>query len=200
MNDFSPKKTFSLRDAGERLVRAWVLDEEGEAFRLFSFAITAIDGVMELGEKRSALVLRSGMKIPVALSHEELEQKIYTHDFREPVLDLRNLTGAVAGRLEIKISALLRKSGGKEYAVCDFTEKEILAVEVSEKGMFSKTGKAVTFKFNQTAGKPYGDAGHILDMPYVDYKALLAAAKNEGLGTLDLCRVFREHPEKYGYK
>jgi hypothetical protein len=53
---------------------------------------------MELGTDRSAIVLLSGIKIPVAVSYEDLEQKIYTPSFRTvgPVLDLRDVTGEVA--------------------------------------------------------------------------------------------------------
>jgi hypothetical protein len=53
---------------------------------------------MEISEDRCALVLRSGVEIPVALSYEQLEQKIYERDFRTdgPVLDLRDVTGEAA--------------------------------------------------------------------------------------------------------
>ncbi len=81
---------------GDRRLR--VLIAEGTGFSATTFSEGQIERVMDIGEERSALVLRSGAKIPVALSYEQLEQKIYEPDFRTdgPVLDLRDVTGCVA--------------------------------------------------------------------------------------------------------
>jgi hypothetical protein len=81
---------------GERRIR--VLIAEGKGFGATTFSEAEIERVMEIGEDRSAIVLRSGIKIPVALSYEQLEQKIYQPDFKNdgPVLDLRNVTGEAA--------------------------------------------------------------------------------------------------------
>jgi len=81
---------------GDRLIR--VLIAEGKGFDPTTFSETEVERVMGIGEDRSALVLRSGVKIPVALSYEQLEQKIYERDFRTdgPVLDLRDVTGEAA--------------------------------------------------------------------------------------------------------
>jgi len=80
----------------DRLIRAMVAD--GGVFLPKTFPETEVEGVMGLADDKSALVLRSGVKIPVALSYEQLEQKIYQPDFKndDPVLDLRAVTGEAA--------------------------------------------------------------------------------------------------------
>ena len=84
------------RGHGDRLIRALIA--EGKGFNATTFSESEVERVMEIDEDRSALVLRSGGKIPVALSYEQLEQKIYAPDFRTdgPVLDLRDVTGDAA--------------------------------------------------------------------------------------------------------
>jgi hypothetical protein len=81
---------------GERRIRAMVAD--GDVFLPKTFPESELEGVMGLGDDKSALVLRSGAAIPVTLPYEELEQKIYERDFRTdgPVLDLRGVTGEAA--------------------------------------------------------------------------------------------------------
>jgi hypothetical protein len=198
MNEFSPKGRIFSRDAGDRLVRAWVLDEDGVTFHPFSFPAAAVDGVMGLGEKRSALVLRSGMKIPVALSYEELEKKIYTSDFREPLLDLRDVTGKAADTLQLKIRAFLRQADSNNVVTYDFPEVSVVSIEAIETSR-SKSGKAVRISFNAAAKNyPFGDKSAILDMPYDDYTVFLAAAKEQGLDTLNLCKPFKDNPQKFG--
>jgi hypothetical protein len=93
-SSITAKKISSSR--GERRIR--VLIAEGKGFSAATFSEAEVERVMEIAEERSALVLRSGVKIPVALSYEQLEKKIYKPDFRTdgPVLDLRNVTGEAA--------------------------------------------------------------------------------------------------------
>jgi len=83
---------------GERLIRVLIANPKSKGFNPTTFPETEIERVMGISEDRSALVLRSGAEIPVALPYEELEQKIYERDFRTdgPVLDLRNVTGEAA--------------------------------------------------------------------------------------------------------
>jgi hypothetical protein len=200
MNEFSPKSGIFSRDAGDRIVRAWVLDEVGAAFLPLSFSIAAVDSVMGLGEKRSTLVLRSGMKIPVALSYEELERKIYTPDFREPVLDLRSVTGNAAISLHLKMRTFLRKENTNSVITYDLMETDIARAEHYETGR-SKSGKSIKIKFNTAAQNPPflgTDSEALLDMPIDDFKYLCAKAKNSGLSFLDLCQVFKDNPQKYG--
>jgi len=194
MNDFSPKAGFTSRDVADRLIRAWIMDEKENCFRPFSFTSSAVDGMMGLDEKRSALVLRSGIKIPVALSHEELERKIYTPDFREPVLDLRNVTGKAALPPQFTIRAFLRKPAQDNVVACAFLEAGIASI-------IAISGKSLRIDFNAAAeNPPFEDGGAILDMPQGDFIALLAAAKAQGQDTLDLCQVFRDNPQKYRFK
>jgi hypothetical protein len=88
-------KNLSSRE-GDRLIRALIA--EGKGFYPTTFSETEVERVMGIGEDRSFLVLRSGVKIPVALSYEQLEQKIYQPDFKNDgtVLDLRAVTGEAA--------------------------------------------------------------------------------------------------------
>ena len=83
---------------GDRRVRVQVGNQQGKGFHALTVAEDEIQGVAEMGQNRSALVLRSGTEIPVALPYEQLEQKIYERDFRTdgPVLDLRDVTGEAA--------------------------------------------------------------------------------------------------------
>jgi len=83
---------------GERRIRVLIANQKSKGFNATTFPETEVERVMEIGEDRSALVLRSGAEIPVALSYEQLEQKIYERDFRtdSPVLDLREVTGEAA--------------------------------------------------------------------------------------------------------
>ena len=82
----------------DRLIRVLVPDQHDSSFHPSSFPESEIQSVDGLGEDRSALVLRSGVVIPVALPYEELEQKIYSPDIRtdSSVLDLRHATGNAA--------------------------------------------------------------------------------------------------------
>lgn len=91
---------------GDRLIRALIA--EGKRFDPATFSETEVERVMGIGKQRSALVLRSGVKIPVALSYEQLEQKIYQPDFKNDgnVLDLRAVTGEAAKPSEAHASAL----------------------------------------------------------------------------------------------
>jgi hypothetical protein len=83
---------------GDRRIRVQVANQRGSDFHASTFAESEIQSIDDIGQDRSALVLRSGAEIPVALSYEQLEQKIYERDFRTdgPVLDLRDVTGEAA--------------------------------------------------------------------------------------------------------
>jgi hypothetical protein len=82
----------------DRLIRVSVANPKGNGFHSSTFSEAEIQSVDSIDEALSALVLRSGTAIPVAVSYEELEQKIYTTNFRTdgPLLDLRDVTGEAA--------------------------------------------------------------------------------------------------------
>jgi Protein of unknown function (DUF1566) len=83
---------------GDRLIRVLTTTPKNNNFHALTFPESELQGIEEMGQDRSALVLRSGAEIPVALPYEELEQKIYSPNFRTdgPVLDLREVTGEAA--------------------------------------------------------------------------------------------------------
>ena len=79
---------------GDRLIRVLVLNQKGNGFTPTTFSETEVERVIGIGKDHSALVLRSGVEIPVALPYEQLEQTFYQPDFKHdgPVLDLRDVT------------------------------------------------------------------------------------------------------------
>ncbi len=80
---------------GDRLIRVLAANQKGNEFHPLTFLETEVQGVEGLGEDRSALLLRSGAEIPVALSYQDLEKRIYL-DIPTDVLDLRSVTGPAA--------------------------------------------------------------------------------------------------------
>ena len=83
---------------GDRLIRVLIPTPKGKDFHASTFPESEVQSVDDIGQDRSALILRSGAVIPVAIPYEQLEQKIYQPDFKndDPVLDLRNVTGEAA--------------------------------------------------------------------------------------------------------
>jgi hypothetical protein len=98
MTDPNPIAKILSSSHGERLIRVLIANPKSKGFSATTFSETEVERVMEMGDDLSALVLRSGTEIPVALSYEQLEKKIYEPDFRNdgPVLDLRDVTGEPA--------------------------------------------------------------------------------------------------------
>lgn len=82
----------------DRLIRVLIPHPTCGDFYASTFHESEIRSVDAMGHDRSALVLRSGIAIPVALPYEELETKIYQPDLKNdgPVLDLRGVTGDAA--------------------------------------------------------------------------------------------------------
>ena len=97
MTQPTAKLTNMSRGSGDRLIRAMV--PHGNVFSPMTFSETEVEGVIERGADRSALVLRSVAEITVALAYKDLEQKIYSPNIRtddSSVLDLRAVTGKAA--------------------------------------------------------------------------------------------------------
>ena len=96
MPSFTAKEISSSH--GDRLIRVLTPTPKGNDFHASTFSESEVQSVDDMGQDRSALVLRSGVQIPVALPYDELEQNIYSPSFRTdgPVLDLRNVTGPPA--------------------------------------------------------------------------------------------------------
>jgi hypothetical protein len=123
-------------------------DDKGRSFSATTFPETLVERVMELGTDRSAIVLLSGIKIPVAVSYEDLEQKIYTPSFRTdgPVLDLRDVTGEIA---KPKVPA----NANQAAAPCDVMPDGTVFAGISpdtNKPMYATPADAsLTMKFNE---------------------------------------------------
>jgi hypothetical protein len=92
------RKPVVIGNGPDRLVRVLAANQKGDGFHALTFSETEVQGVAEIDPDHSALVMRSGAEIPVALSYKDLEQKIYSPNIRtdDSVLDLRDLTGEVA--------------------------------------------------------------------------------------------------------
>jgi hypothetical protein len=87
----------------ERLIEAWEKNQFGSGYNLVTFPASSVERIKKITEKGSAIVLLSGAKISVALTYEELKQKVYRPDFKADEmsgLDLRSVTGVSAGWLE----------------------------------------------------------------------------------------------------
>lgn len=107
------KKPFVIASGPDRLVRVLAANQEDDGFHALTFSETEVQGVAEIDFYHSALVLRSGTEIPVALHYEELERKVYFPDIRNggPVLDLRDVTG-LAARLKTPANTKTEPSPG----------------------------------------------------------------------------------------
>jgi len=135
---------------GDRLIRVMVAD--GNVFSPATFSQAEVEFVMgHSDEKSSAIVLRSGVKIPVALSYEELEQKLYSPSFRtdDSVLDLRAVTGEAA-----KPKAANANEAPAEPKVGDKMPDGTIYAGISpdtSKPMYATSGDAssLTMKFNE---------------------------------------------------
>jgi hypothetical protein len=133
---------------GDRRIR--VLIAEGNGFSATTFSEAEIERVMDIGEERSALVLRSGVKIPVALSYEQLEQQIYERDFCTdgPVLDRLDVTGCAASKPSSGASIGDKMPAGTVYAgISPETGKSMYATPADA---------PLTMKFNAAKDYPQG--------------------------------------------
>jgi len=131
---------------GERRIRAMVAD--GNVFLPKTFPESELEGVMGLADNKSALVLRSGAAIPVALPYEELEQKIYERDFRTdgPVLDLRDVTGEAA---RPKAPANTNKAPAPGDKMPDGTVFAGISPDTNKPMYATPTDASLTMKFNE---------------------------------------------------
>jgi uncharacterized protein DUF1566 len=113
-----PQPSFRAKEMSgsrsDRLIRVLAANQNSDGFHALTFPENEIQGVADMGQDRSALVLRSGIEIPVTLPYEQLEQRIYQPDFRNdgPVLDLRDLTGDAA-RKPAAVIAIAAPAGPK---------------------------------------------------------------------------------------
>jgi hypothetical protein len=191
-------------------------------FREVTFRAGEISYVMNVSDKVSALVIKNGVTIPVALPYQELKRMIYEPDFRAvSPLDLKPFTGAaVKGVLVpaladefndesgpsgdkqpgLQISAILRKNYSNETKRFDFPESFVTSYEALVSGTRAKNKLSVTVHFNQKKTRgPFGTGDAALDMPYEDFMAALIKAKKDGQESLDLGALFVANPKKYGF-
>lgn len=101
------KKSFSRSaDQGLRIEAfvpvAWMPGE----YRRIMFHANQVTSVLELDEKRSGIILESGVAIPVAIAFDKLKIMIYEPDFKTGnSIDLTLVTGAVvADAVPVKLS------------------------------------------------------------------------------------------------
>lgn len=186
-------------------------------FHPVSFRTTAIEYVMEIKDGVSAMVLYSGVTIPVALPFEKLKQMIYEPNIRDGmVVDLMKVTGTAVKdvlapklaekfnqqgpglKTALKIKAYLRANAENRFVEFSFYETDIASL-TPETGTRSKTKKSVSIKFNTAVKKgPFGSEA-LLDMPHEDYLLYVSSAKSQGVPELDLCKIFVDNPGKYGF-
>ena len=204
----------------DKLVEAFLQDERGEKF-LLGFRVSNIDYLRTLSETSSAIVLNSGLGVPVNLSYADLKKRIYDNDFKSgSEIDLKEETGmrallsptavfnqsaaagqpSVSSRRPLMISALLREYGTSIIARVEFSEDDIRSAEPSS-STNTKGGYGMKILFNAAVNHPFNiSRGIFLDMPHDDFQAYLLATKRTGAAMLDLCEVFASKPNAYGYK
>lgn len=209
------KKEFSIaytRDVEGLLIDALAPVENGGGFRAISFRAGRIDYLCQLSERASAIVLQSGIAIPVALSYADLKKVVYEADMETGAsIDLTLVTGPAAKDAmmpklarsfneearPLQIRALVRKRRGSATAEWRFNEAMIknFQQESTEK---SRCRKSVWMKLEVKG--PFGDQQVMLDMPYDDFISMLSTARQQDKDVLDLYEAFAKNPNKYGSK
>ena len=131
---------------GDRLIQALIANPKG--FSATTFSETAVERVMEMAEERSALVLRSGTEIPVAISYEQLVQKIYQPDFKNDgtVLDLRAITGEAA---KPKAPANTNQAPAPGDKMADGTVFAGISPDTNKPMYATPADASLTMKFNE---------------------------------------------------
>ena len=191
--------------------------DDPNIFHPVTFKASSVDYIREVNDTVSALVLKSGLTIPVACPFQELKQMVYEPDLAAgPSLDLTPVTGpavkdVMVARLadEVKISdefnqnsslmisALLRKTSTNQVINCTFSEDAVSSYEPKETPR-AKSGLTITIHFNTAVRDPFGTGEANLDMPYDEFITFLTDAKKKGSKTLDLCSLFAANPKRYG--
>lgn len=200
-------------DADELVIRAQVEDAAGGVFRAVTFEKSRIDYITEVAEGVSGIVLKTGARIAVAMPYAELERKIYFPELRdEPVLDLREVTGAAAKGVKIPdpardfaVAAEKRPEGSGRKPFVDKPLKIAMFVRQSEQQNFQmyivtdtniewsgvdgvsngRNGPATQLPLRYGKG-PFGEASILIDMPRAAFMEQYNKAKMDGLEELDL--------------
>jgi len=214
--DADPKKPrITFLAPKEPHVYAYVASADAARFYRMRFPLSAIEGVIDIDERSSALRLHSGVVVTVALPASALERLIDQRDFRSPDLDLCAATGEAAREIlapklaerplpltqttPLIIRALMRYPGSSSTVEYTFSEDAIELIS-QDTASGTKSGYMLTLKFNTRAKKcPFSHDGGRLDMPRRDYEALVKEAKENGDRILDLHQIFKDNPKKYGY-
>jgi hypothetical protein len=132
----------------DRLIRVLIANPKSKGFSATTFSEAEVERVMEMGEDRSALMLRSGTEIPVGLSYEQLEQKIYQPDFKNDgtVLDLRAVTGEAA---KPKVPANTNQASAPGDKMQDGTVFAGISPDTNKPMYATPADASLTMKFNQ---------------------------------------------------
>jgi hypothetical protein len=143
---------------GDRRIRVLMPNPGQSTDTTATFSEAEVERVIEIGEERSALVLRSGLQIPVSLSFEHLEQKIYEPDFKNdgPVLDLRAVTGKAVKPLVVNANDVRPETGVGDNAarrigdvMPDGTVFAGISPDTNEPMYATPADPALTFIFNE---------------------------------------------------
>lgn len=194
-------KSLSRRDDVSRVL-AYVTDSDGANFHRIVFEKTSVDYVMEVRSGLSAIALKSGVKIPVAMDFIELEKRIYESD--DPVLDLRAQTGKSLRESVPELSREMEKNEGlkttfedKPMAIAVFVRQaheqnfKMFAFsddDVSWGGISGESGRNGDCTHLPLLHKrgPFGEKEIIIDLPRPAFMELYNKAKMNGVTELDL--------------
>jgi len=210
-------------EPGEKRLRVLAPGADGGSFHAMSFERERIDYLTEISEGFSGIALKSGAKIPVALSYDALERRIYAAEDDAPVIDLRDVTGPAAKTVALPALAADFESAvappaGADSAPKPFVDRELtiaVFVRQSEQQNFQmffvkdsniywngvdgedgRNGKMTKIPLRSGKG-PFGETSLIIDMPRATFMEIYNKAKLDGLAELDLReQTRRRDPDK----
>lgn len=192
-------KKFAFQ-ADDMVIRAQVAAETAGVFYTMSFLRNRIDGLVRTGEGTSAIVLSSGLRIPVRMDHAELEEKIFFTDARRlPVLDLTLLTGADLPAValcdgarpekeglsssDIEISLFVRRRETQNFQL--FTVRESGIDWGAVRAEQGRNGPLTVFPLRDIKG-PFGEDAVYVDISRAVFMRAYTDAKASGAPALDL--------------
>jgi hypothetical protein len=211
-------------DADDLIIRAQVQDADGKAFHAITFEKSRIDYVTEVSEGISGIALKTGARIAVAMPYAELERKIYFPDLgAEPVLDLREVTGAAVKGASVpdpakdfaaavqktqpasekrpfvdkplKMALFVRQQSEQNFQMYFVTDTNIdwAGVTGDPNG---KNGYITKLPLRYGKG-PFGETELIIDMSRATFMEMYNNAKMDGQDELDLRDLTRRRdPDK----